>query len=401
MYIRSQLFTSSVLPFLLLSSLPALSPSPSSCSYHSTTSGLVLSCTGLNTTADISEDDIETVQTVVRVEITDSNVDCVDLSHFRRFPNLQVIKVTKSGLKKAICSGHAMRHRKATHHLRFLLSLDLSNNWLSYLDNSITSLHQLERINLSHNNLSMINMVFSTFTSLKYLNISNNNLTDNLQRQTLESLPATLEHLDLSGNPWTCSPSLSWLYPWSLGLSPSLRDQLDQVHCNVINSHQVSPLLQVMQYYTTNVNPFCPPKCSCYFYHFAAHQDMSPSYTVLVNCSMQGLTTFPTLPPHTTMLDLSHNNLSHHSYSSLDLPAQNYGEVSGLILSHNHLPAIHNKLTKMRLHRAFKADHNLLSEIPYDFSLLLQSYAKNQITLGHNQWRCSCNAEITSTVIIF
>ena len=49
------------------------------------------------------------------------------------------------------------------------------------------------------------------------------------------------------------------------------------------------------------------------------------------------------------------------------------------------------------LFRAFKADHNLLTELPYDFSQLLQKNT-NLVTLGDNLWHCSCNAEITGTV---
>ena len=293
-----------------------------------------------------------------------------------------------------MCGDHKVRHKKAVHHLRYLRYLNLSSNALSDLDDSITVLHHLEKIDLSNNNLRQINSGFSNFKRLKYLDISSNNLT------TLQTLPASISYLNLSGNPWACSPTLSWLSPWSLGLSSSLRAQLDLVQCNLINSHQVSPLLQVMKYYTNSVNPFCPEKCSCYFYHFSSRLDTSPSYTLLVNCSMQGLTIFPTLPPHTTMLNLSHNNLSDLSYSSLDVAKQNYGGLTGLILSHNQLTAIHTKLTKLKLHRVFKADHNNITEIPYDFSLLLQSYPKNKITLGHNPWRCSCNAEITSLVVI-
>ena len=43
----------------------------------------------------------------------------------------------------------------------------------------------------------------------------------------------------------------------------------------------------------------------------SAHADSSPepAYTVLVNCSGQGLTTFPSLPGETTVLDLSYNLL--------------------------------------------------------------------------------------------
>ena len=102
-----------------------------------------------------------------------------------------------------------------------------------------------------------------------------------------------------------CSPSLSWLYPWSQIMSRTVCQQLSHVQCRVENSHQMPPLIEVMEYYTTKVNPFCPPMCACYVHHFASTPDNAPSFTVLVNCSSQGLTTFPTLPPRTTVLDLS------------------------------------------------------------------------------------------------
>ena len=83
----------------------------------------------------------------------------------------------------------------------------------------------------------------------------------------------------------------------------------------------------------------------------------------------------------------------------LDLVRQNYLEITSLSLSHNLISAIGTKLLRLKLHRAFRADHNLLTDLPYDFSLLLQKYDHNIITLGHNPWTCICNAEITDTVI--
>jgi len=378
-----------LIPLLSLSEVPSPASTPS-CSYHHTT----LRCRGLNTTADILDTDRDTAQSVIRVEVSDSRVACLEWRHFSRFQNLQEIELTNSELKQVMCGGHKVRHKKAVHHLRYLRYLNLSSNALTDLDDSITVLHHLEMIDLSNNTFLHIKCDFSNFKKLKYLDISNNNLT------SLNSLPASISHLNLSGNLLTCSPTLSWLSPWSLGLSSSLRAQLDLVQCYLINSRQVAPLLQIMKYYTDKVNPFCPPKCRCYFYHFSPRLDTSPSYTLLVNCSMQGLTTFPTLPPHTTIVDLSHNNLSDSSFSSLSLTPQHYDQVTGMILSHNQLTSINTKLTKMRLHRVFKADHNQITEIPYDFSLLLQSFAKTKITLGHNQWRCRCNAEILSLSLL-
>ena len=196
-----------------------------------------------------------------------------------------------------------------------------------------------------------------------------------------------------------CSPLLSWLYPWSQITSRTVHQQLSHLQCRVENSHQMPPLIEVMEYYTSKVNPFCPSMCACYFHHFASTPDTVPAFTVLVNCSSQGLTIFPTLPPRTTVLDLSHNQIK--SFSSLNPVPQNYQHISSLILSHNLLTSIDTKLLKLKLDRSFKADHNAITEIPYDFSLLLQKYAKNEITLGNNPWACSCNAEITNLVRFF
>ena len=190
------------------------------------------------------------------------------------------------------------------------------------------------------------------------------------------------------------------MYPWSLTQAPSMQAALGSAECNIENSptHQHSPLLTVMKYYSLKVNPHCPDKCSCHFYHFAAGIKISPTYTVIVNCSSQNLTTFPSLPQQTTVLDLSHNQLSQDSYDMLDVINQNYLEITSLILSHNNINYIGTKLLKMKLHRSFKADHNSLTEIPYDFSLLLQKYDHNQISLGSNPWHCTCNSEITDSV---
>merc|ERR1712088_609205 len=78
-----------------------------------------------------------------------------------------------------------------------------------------------------------------------------------------------------------------------------------------------APLLrnfQVMAKYASVVTPSCPPSCSCHFYHFAEDtQGEDVSYTVRVDCSGRNLTTFPSLPSDTTVLDLSYNLLDQAS----------------------------------------------------------------------------------------
>ena len=114
------------------------------------------------------------------------------------------------------------------------------------------------------------------------------------------------------------------------------------------------------------------------------------------------------------MVDLSYNNLS--GYSSLAPVMGHYQHVSryckflchkalhykdhmvSLLLSHNQLPSIPTMLLKLQLDKQLRVDHNLITEIPFDISQLLQKYLNNEITLGHNPWSCYCNAEITDLV---
>ena len=110
----------------------------------------------------------------------------------------------------------------------------------------------------------------------------------------------------------------------------------------------------------------------------------------------QGLRYFPRVPARTTVLDLSHNSLS--SFSSLSPDTQNYQDVSGLDLANNMLTTIDIKLVRLKLDKYFRADHNLISDLPFDVSQHLQKYLKNEISLGQNPWSCYCNAEITKLV---
>ena len=80
--------------------------------------------------------------------------------------------------------------------------------------------------------------------------------------------------------------------------------------------------------------------CTCHFYYFVIQDTSStatPSYTISVNCTRQNMTTFPSLPPHTVILDLSHNELETKAFYQLDIDQDNYQDVATLILSHNRL----------------------------------------------------------------
>ena len=240
---------------------------------------------------------------------------------------------------------------------------------------------------------------------MRELDLSHNRLVT-VSPQVLESLSPSLAVLDLTENPWLCLSSLAWLHAWSLSLPSPVQAQLnsDGLSCQIANSSQRAPLLPVVRYYSRLVVPLCPPRCSCQFFHFAVPQQSQPdsasqpAYTVIVNCSSQGINTFPPLPAHTVVLDLSHNNIDNSAYSGLDIHQQNYQEVAALFLSYNNLTSVHSKLLSLKPYRGFNVDHNKISVISYDLSQLLQSFQDNEIRLGGNRWRCECEAEITNTV---
>jgi len=364
-----------------------------------------MTCSSLNSTSDLMFLEPHIASSVRKLEISDSSIPCLDLEDLTPLTKVEVVRVTNCNMRDAVCQKSKMRakHPAQTHkllpHLKYL---DLSHNRLVKLDESLTVLHKLRMINVSNNLITSVNPIFSAFKYLVSLDISHNKLSGDLNQRVITELPSSLTVLDISGNPFPCTPSLSWLYTWSLTQSPSIQASLGGAECNIENSptHQHSPLLTVMKYYSLKVTPHCPDKCSCHFYHFAAGIKISPTYTVIVNCTSQNLTMFPSLPQQTTVLDLSHNNLSQDSYDMLDVINQNYLEITSLILSHNNINYIGTKLLKMKLHRSFKADHNALTEIPYDFSLLLQKYDHNQISLGSNPWHCTCNSEITDSSLL-
>ena len=230
------------------------------------------------------------------------------------------------------------------------------------------------------------------------LDLSHNQLMT-ISPRVVESLSPSLALLDLTGNPWQCLSSLAWLYTWSLSLTVPVQRQVRSAGlvCQIVDSSQEAPLLTVAQQYSRLVGPHCPAPCHCQFFHFAT-TDSQPAYTVMVNCSGQALTTFPSLPAHTVVLDLSHNNIDNSAYTDLDIHQDNYQEVAALFLSYNNLTSVHSKLLSLKPYRGFNVDHNRISLISYDLSQLLQSFQDNEIRLGGNRWRCECEAEITNTV---
>ena len=230
---------------------------------------------------------------------------CIDIQSMSAMRKLEDLRVTHSQLREVLCRRSSDDEKLLSH----LTTLDLSFNQLTILDESFAVFQRIMALNLSSNQISHVRPAFAAFKQLKSLDLSNSKLSSNFNKLVLKDLFSGVKFLDITGNPWPCTSHLSWLYRWSLTQPSTVQDQLSRVECTIENSsnNQPSPLLTVMKYYSVKVNPHCPELCSCHFYHLSVLADISPTYTVLVNCSHQNLNMFPSLPQQTTVLDLSHN----------------------------------------------------------------------------------------------
>ena len=160
--------------------------------------GLTIRCTKLNSTSYLSHLHVDTAQAVVRVDIMDSLVDCVDLKDLERFHKLKHLKVTNSKLRHVLCPRPGW-YRAVINNLEGIRTLDVSNNFLGSLDPRLESSTKLEQINLSNNEFYQLSPIVLTFTNLKSLDISNNQLSDTMDQNILENLPISLQNLDLTG----------------------------------------------------------------------------------------------------------------------------------------------------------------------------------------------------------
>jgi len=348
----------------------------------------VLECSGLNSTSELKN---LVSPSIHSLHIHSSHLQCLNLHDFAGLENLKELKVSSSELEK-LChqEHHKVRHSKSRRLLHHLEKLDLSNNRLHKFEKKL-KFGALLYLNLSHNHLTTLPSAFPVH--LEILDVGNNRLSENVDKDTFLSLPPSIQFINIAGNPWLCSPQLSWMYPWSLTLPQSARMSLMEAKCRI--QEKASTLILVMETYHRQVVPKCPDVCSCDLYYFGTSTLAEPVYTLFVNCSGKELTEFPAVPLHTTILDLSHNKLTDASFGQLDVERDNYLDISGLTLSNNLITFLDNKLLKMKLHRFLKVDRNRLAEVPYDISLMVQRHYA-EIFLGGNPWVCTCNSEINN-----
>ena len=136
-------------------------------------------------------------QTVTELHIEDSNFKkgCLNPKDFEGFHSLNSLSVISSGLKSFLCENNK---EETEQNFSQLKELDLSKNQIKDL-NLTDSLVQLVKLNVSHNHIkTLAPRFFAQFKQLVTLDLSNNQLDEHLQPSVFQTLPKSLEYLDIS-----------------------------------------------------------------------------------------------------------------------------------------------------------------------------------------------------------
>ena len=164
--------------------------------------GISLTCNGLNATSDLPKLEHDIAKHVIRLDISEGKIPCVELNDFSPLQRLKELRITQSQLNRVICRQGGEGVLSPLPSLASLTSLDLSDNQLTTVDESLTSLTNLRAINFSNNLITHIRPIFSAFKHLQSVDVSHNQLSDNFNKLVLKGLPSSVEMLDISGELW-------------------------------------------------------------------------------------------------------------------------------------------------------------------------------------------------------
>lgn len=334
--------------------------------------------------------------------LRDCQLKCIKPVHLSRLTRLTRLVVSDCGLKKLLCSKPVGQEQTGV--LNRLVHLDVSRNQLIQLEQTVLDqLDHLKYLNLSHNQLRNLHP-FTRLTRLQQLDLSGNRLDEFLQPRVFQTLPPSVQFLDISRNSWVCSSRLAWMYDWRQSLADGIIRKVNETRCrHQDDTKHRSPLFLIMEFYAKHVVPYCPTNdnCTCLLHNIQEKVVTSSKrhYTVHVACRGQGLTHFPKLPQHTQTVDLTHNLLNNSAFDILDVKKYNYHEVDSLTLDNNRLESLSEKLLEMNLGLRFSAKNNTLTDISYDVSQeLIRKTAV--ILLANNPWKCTCSSQITDIHLI-
>ncbi|KAI7808657.1 immunoglobulin superfamily member 10 [Triplophysa rosa] len=154
-----------------------------------------------------------------------NNVQNIPDGAFQDLASLQILKMSYNKLR--IITGHTFSS------LTSLVRLHLDHNRVEFIHpDAFHGMTSLRLLHLEGNHLQKLHpATFSTFSvfqhfpvsTLKHLYVSEN-LLKTLPREMLENMPQ-LENIFMSGNPWSCDCTMSWLQNWRTSVVKCKKDR--------------------------------------------------------------------------------------------------------------------------------------------------------------------------------
>ena len=143
---------------------------------------------------------IDVKKTIKHLNIKDSNLDCISLSDFTSFINLNKLTITNSKITKLNgCDTKSNRYESEEKIVESVETLDLSKNKIQTIQSTDFKVFpKLKSINLSKNSIQELEDIFPDLRHLETLDLSFNQLDASLRQHVFDGLTKSVKWIDIS-----------------------------------------------------------------------------------------------------------------------------------------------------------------------------------------------------------
>ncbi|XP_065583663.1 uncharacterized protein LOC136042625 [Artemia franciscana] len=141
--------------------------------------------------------------------------------------------------------------------------------------------------------------------------------------------PLNLRHVSLRGTEFRCSYIATAATQWFLGLSKDIIDEPEKNCTGELAQFGTSTYLEISKVSQAfnSMTRDCPTECCCWYSQMTYSKEKEDFiYRVEVNCSHKNLTAIPIqkFPNYVSVLDISHNNVSKNTRSSMTFKSNSH-----------------------------------------------------------------------------
>lgn len=271
------------------------------------------------------------------------------------------------------------------------------------LNHTNTNLTNLKCLNLSNNHITDVDSgIAREIPSLIQLDLSNNNIT-NFSFELPENGSNNLDShfwLDISNNRHLWCSNITKLKSGVRGTWNLLMLNLNRTVCMVQRDEYWFKFQETILFEhigdVEQVEEDCkktntPCTCLPYRYLYTSVYQNHDFMTISVNCSGKNLTSLPDIPPHTIVLNISNNNISHLRRIRTD---PNYQELRELHAENNQIASV-LEIEASNFIKNFQVldiRANRLTQIEtYIYNNAFEFDNNKKVKLAGNKIMCDCN----------